>query len=554
MSGAGLGMDWGAGSGGSGALVWANAVEAIRATANRIAVRFIVCRVLVFAAGNTHAGFDRHCKMNDFIRFRDQVRSEEAASETYPGGTGFASAGVTAENNSAPVPESRTLLSPVALWGCGIPHRRLRIPRGLATEHHSAQNGTTGNFYKEISMPERARASRHSFRPGFCAVVAVIAAVGLGPVVSFVLGGQVPEGTARFTPQTKVSITAERWCLNGEVTYRGTRAEGLLLNVRMVNSVFEDRHKPDYDPEANTNRFLSHLSDYAAHGVRAFTICLQGGRPRYEGALNSAFNPDGSLRESYLNRVRRVIEECDRRGLVVILGCFYQRQDQVLKDEGAVRTAVTSAAGWIRKSGFRNVVLEITNEFGHSGFDHPLLRTDVGQVELIRLAQKAAPGLLVSTAGLGDGRYPDNVAKAADFLLIHLNDTALADIPKRIAALKKFGKPIVCNEDDKLNDAAAHAAELCVTHGASWGFMANEVNQSYPFRFEGARDDPVVYAKLKELTSPVVASRFGVARLFSATGIPRRLAQAQRPGVDPYDRGDGPGQADEAALMAARLG
>ena len=202
----------------------------------------------MFAAGNTHAGFDRHCKMNDFIRFRDQVRSEEAASETYPGGTGFASAGVTAENNSAPVPESRTLLSPVALWGCGIPHRRLRIPRGLATEHHSAQNGTTGNFYKEISMPERARASKHSFRPGFCAVVAVIAAVGLGPVVSFVLGGQVPEGTATFTPQTKVSITAERWCLNGEVTYRGTRAEGLLMNVRMVNSVFEDRHKPDYRP------------------------------------------------------------------------------------------------------------------------------------------------------------------------------------------------------------------------------------------------------------------------------------------------------------------
>ncbi len=91
----------------------------------------------------------------------------------------------------------------------------------------------------------------------------------------------------------------------------------------MVNSVFEDRRKPDFDPEANTNRFLSHLPDYAAQGIRAFTICLQGGRPRYEGAVNSAFAPDGSLRESYLARVRRVIEACDRHGLVVILGCFY---------------------------------------------------------------------------------------------------------------------------------------------------------------------------------------------------------------------------------------
>ncbi len=231
------------------------------------------------------------------------------------------------------------------------------------------------------------------------------------------------------------------------------------------------------------------------------SACKAAGRVT-KGALNAAFAPDGSLRPSYLARVRRVIEACDRQGLIVILGCFYQRQDQVLKDEDAVRAAVMNAAGWIQKCGFQNVVLEIANEFGHSGFDHPLLRTADGQVELIRLAKKAAPGLLVSTAGLGDGRCPDQVARAVDFLLIHFNDTSLGDIPARIAALKKFAKPIVCNEDDKLNDSAARAAELCVTHGASWGFMANEVNQRYPFHFEGAHDDPVVYAKLKELTAP----------------------------------------------------
>ncbi len=263
-----------------------------------------------------------------------------------------------------------------------------------------------------------------------------------------------------------------------------------------------DRRKPEFDAEANTNRFLSRLPDYAAHGIVAVTICMQGGRPRYEGAVNSAFAPDGSLRESYPSRVRRVIEACDRHGLVVILGCFYQTQDQVLNGADVVRTAVANAAGWIRKCGFRNVVLEIANEFGHSGFDHPLLRTDYRQVELIRLVHKAAPGLLVSTAGLGDGRDPDKVARVADFLLIHFNGTALDDIPAHIRALKKYGKPIVCNEDDKLKDKGARAAELRVTHGASWGLMANEINQRYPFRFEGARDDPVVYAKLKELTSP----------------------------------------------------
>ncbi|MBI4324355.1 MAG: serine hydrolase, partial [Chloroflexi bacterium] len=305
-----------------------------------------------------------------------------------------------------------------------------------------------------------------------------------------------------FAPRTRVSLRESQWLINDEVTCRGARAEGLLMNVRMVNSVFEDRRKPDFDPEANTDRFLARVPEYAAHGVRAFTLCLQGGMPGYEGALNSAFAPDGSLRKPYLARVRRVIEACDRQGLVVILGCFYQRQDQVLADEAAVRAGVVNVANWIRRCGFGNVALEIANEFDHGGFDHRLLRTVDGEIELIRLAKKTVPGLLVSASGLGHGRYPDKLAEAADFLLIHFNGTQLDDIPIRIAALKKFGKPIVCNEDDKQGVAAARAAELCVANGASWGLMLKAVNQYFPLAFHGAADDPVVYAKLKELASP----------------------------------------------------
>ena len=50
------------------------------------------------------------------------------------------------------------------------------------------------------------------------------------------------------------------------------------------------------------------------------------------------------------------------------------------------------------------------------------------------------------------GDWPDEVARASDFLLIHFNGTPVEDIPARIAALKKYGKPIVCNEDDKIGD------------------------------------------------------------------------------------------------------
>jgi hypothetical protein len=42
--------------------------------------------------------------------------------------------------------------------------------------------------------------------------------------------------------------------------------------------------------------------------------------------------------------------------------------------------------------------------------------------------------------------------------------------------------------------------ELCVAEGASWGLMEEKTNQHFSFTFQGAKDDPVAYAKLKELT------------------------------------------------------
>jgi CubicO group peptidase (beta-lactamase class C family) len=332
--------------------------------------------------------------------------------------------------------------------------------------------------------------------------------------------------------RTRVAIDGEHWHINGELTYPDTRAKGLLMNVRVVNAVFEDSKRPDFDAEANTEEFLARLPDYVAHGVRAFTICLQGGMPGYEGAVNSAFNPDGSLRDSYLRRVRKVIEKCDSHGAVVILGCYYQRQDQILKDDSAVRAGVVNVAKWVGELKCGHVMLEIANEFDHRGFDHEILKSAKGQADLIRLAKEANPSLLVSTSGLGHGRLPDEVARASDFLLIHFNGTRLDDIPARIEALQKYKKPIVCNEDEKVGEQGARAARLCVENGASWGLMEVEVNQHFPFTFKGAADDPDVYATLKHLTTPgdyfpPPESKDGWRKLDSPEDI-RRLA-----GMDP---------------------
>lgn len=299
---------------------------------------------------------------------------------------------------------------------------------------------------------------------------------------------------------TTVSIDGTKWQINSRITYPGTAAKGLLMNVRMANSTFEDKKRKDFDSDENTGRFISKVPEYNSYGVRAFTLNLQGGFPGYEGAVNSAFRPDGTLRKKYLGRINDIIKECDKHGMVIILGLFYQRQDQILRDEQAVKSAVVNAVNWIKDSGFTNVVIEIANEYDHGGFDHDIIKTAKGEVELIRLVRKTSPGLLVSTSGLGHGRMSDLVAKEADFILIHFNGTKVKDIPGRISGLKKYNKPIVCNEDDKVGNEAVLALQGCVNNGCSWGFMHKKLNQYEPFEFNGYKDDPEVYDRFKQVT------------------------------------------------------
>ena len=146
------------------------------------------------------------------------------------------------------------------------------------------------------------------------------------------------------------------------------------------------------------------------------------------------------------------------------------------------------------------MLIEIANEYPHRGFAHEIIRKPSAIASLIRLAKETAPGLLVSASGYGDGMIHKEVAEASDFLLPHWNGTPVEKIPARVATLKKFGKPIVCNEDDKTGADAAAAMQASVANGAGYGLMLKKHNQTFPFQFGGAADDPVFYEALKAVT------------------------------------------------------
>ncbi|MDQ1327607.1 MAG: hypothetical protein QG641_890, partial [Candidatus Poribacteria bacterium] len=257
----------------------------------------------------------------------------------------------------------------------------------------------------------------------------------------------------KFDPKTTVSIDGVSFRINGELTYKDYKLEshGRLMNVRMVNSVFDDENpktRPDgFDPEANTDRFIKSMNGYKSKGIMAFTINLQGGFPGYEGALNSAFNPDGSLKDNYMACVSRVIESADERGMIIILGLFYQRQDQILEDENAVRNATINAVKWVQKNGYKNVMIEIANEYPHGGFDHKIIKDPYGEAELIGIVHSTVAELLVSTSGIGDGLFHPKLCEVSDFILIHGNGCNPDEYDSKVNELKKYGKPIVFNED-----------------------------------------------------------------------------------------------------------
>jgi hypothetical protein len=147
--------------------------------------------------------------------------------------------------------------------------------------------------------------------------------------------------------------------------------------------VFEDRGEgwkkkvESFDPDENTQTFINHIPKYVDFVVNAFVISLQGGLPGYEGAINTAFESDGKLRNSYLDRVARVIREADKHGAAIILSCFYQRQrdnDYALENKQAIMEAVRNTANWIAGEGFTNVVLEIANYYLSINFINCLIK------------------------------------------------------------------------------------------------------------------------------------------------------------------------------------
>jgi len=299
--------------------------------------------------------------------------------------------------------------------------------------------------------------------------------------------------------KTEVSIRGDMFYLNGQPTYKGRtyqgrKVEGLLMNSRMVQGIFDDRNPatrskwayPDtkkWDPERNTREFIAAMPEWRKHGLLAFTINLQGGSPEgYSKSQpwdTSGIAPDGSLYPDFMKRLERILDRADQLGMVAIVGYFYFGQDQRVSDEAAVRRAVENATNWLLDRDYRNLLVEVNNETNVRAYDHEILKpARIHElIDAVKGMNRKGRRLLTGTSYGGNAIPLPNVVKSSDFLLVHGN--GVKD-PKRIAQMVRETRavegyrpmPILFNEDDHFDfDKPENNFLAALSEYASWGYF-----------------------------------------------------------------------------------
>jgi hypothetical protein len=298
--------------------------------------------------------------------------------------------------------------------------------------------------------------------------------------------------------QTILGIDKDRFLINDKLTYAGRtfrdkKVEGLLMNSRMVQGIFDDLNAetrprwvyPDtkkWDADRNTTEFVAAMPEWRKHGLLAFTICLQGGSPegysKDQPWENNAFEPDGSLRTAYMARLEKILDKADELGMIALVGYFYFGQDQRLKDESAVKTAAKNATAWLVEKSYRNVMIEIANECDNARYDQAILKP-ARISELIEQVREQGQKLNLKVgASFNGGTIPTNdVVKTSDFVLMHGNGVKE---PRRIAEMVREvrkrpdyrPKPVLFNEDDHFDfDKPDNNFMAALGEYASWGYF-----------------------------------------------------------------------------------
>lgn len=149
--------------------------------------------------------------------------------------------------------------------------------------------------------------------------------------------------------QNVFSVQGTQTLLNGEPFQ--------VMGLRCSNALLSDE---------TTSELISHLDEYRSYGLNTVSVFFLGSR--YSNIYG--FELDGSLSETHAARMGRIIEACDRRGMVVLVGLLYWGA-QMSAEENAhyaswtqaqVNEAMRNTVRWLKAHNYRNAFIDPDNE------------------------------------------------------------------------------------------------------------------------------------------------------------------------------------------------
>lgn len=111
------------------------------------------------------------------------------------------------------------------------------------------------------------------------------------------------------------------------------------------------------------------------------------------------YEPDGKIKEVYKKRMSKIIEACDKRGMIVLVGVLYwggavqgklENPDYDNWGQKEVNAAIVNTVKWLKENNYKNVFVDPDNE----GMAERTKKFNVD--EMICEAKKAVPEIFVA--------------------------------------------------------------------------------------------------------------------------------------------------------------
>jgi hypothetical protein len=196
--------------------------------------------------------------------------------------------------------------------------------------------------------------------------------------------------TAEALPTKKFEVRGERAYLDGhEIKIWGVRSGNALMSP------------------AVTERFIRNMDNMAAHGLNSLVVVVSGTNTGWpdEWQARNGFNPDGSLKPAYAQRLEWFIREADRRGMVVGVTVLSPRVDQDMNGEEGIKGAIQATGRFLVERGLRNVFVDLMHEYNHERVDQDILREPNGpekKAKMARWLKEVAPDVPVGVCSTID--------------------------------------------------------------------------------------------------------------------------------------------------------